>query len=77
LTDGIRLQATGILYPFEIVCPDGLVRHFPYQHEGDATSDAAVAETKRCQFYPKPNRLEEAFGACPGGRHLVRRRTEA
>lgn len=61
-------------YPFEIVCPDGFVRHFSYSHRGDAESDAKVATASSCQFFKSPNRLELAFGTCPGGVHSVRER---
>lgn len=66
--------AEGVAYPFEIVCPDGFVRHYPYADEGDAQSDARHASERSCQFYDKPSRLEEAFGKCRGGTHRVRKR---
>lgn len=72
----IQLQSKGIVYPFEIVCPDGLVRHFPYAHRADAESDAAHATSKGCRFFEKPNRLEQAFGECPAGSHTVRERED-
>ena len=64
----------GETYPFEIVCPDGFVRHFSYANRSDAESDARLAADRSCRFHSKPNRLEEAFGACPGGVHSVRER---
>jgi len=63
-----------VSYPFEIVCPDGFVRHFPYLNEQDAQSDARIASESRCQFFERVNRLEEALGACRGGLHSVRKR---
>lgn len=72
-----KSQLEGTLYPFEIVCPDGFSRHFPYANEEDAESDARVAEQSSCQFFPHPNRLELAFGPCPSGKHTVRKKAEA
>ena len=66
-----------VVYPFEIVCPDGFVRHFSYTDAEDAVSDAKVASESRCQFFPQPNRLELSLGACSGGTHTVRKRSEA
>ena len=56
---------------WEIVCPDGRVRHYPYINFGDAECDAEVCE-RRCQMYPKRGSLERKHGACPGGKHEVR-----
>lgn len=56
---------------FEIVCPDGRVRHMPYSNEDDAEFDADVA-VEQCQFYPRQNVLEQKHGPCPGGAHTVR-----
>lgn len=67
----------GVSYPFEIVCPDGRVRHFPYMHEGDAEADAKHATEKNCRFYDKKSSLEEQHGDCPGGVHSVRRKDAA
>ena len=61
-------------YDFEIVCPDGKVRHYPYLHEGDAEADARHAGERRCQFYAEPNHLEKLHGSCPGGAHRVRKK---
>lgn len=72
-----RPRYEGEIYPFEIVCPDGFVRHFSYANEGDAGSDAKFASESSCQFHKQPSRLELAFGPCPGGTHLVRRREGA
>lgn len=66
----LRRVATEAAY--ELVCPDGAVRHFRYYSAVDAESDAALAEQQGCRFYAKPSRLERAFGPCPGGAHSVR-----
>lgn len=67
----------GVTYPFEIVCPDGLVRHFAYMNQGDAEADAKLASDKSCRFYETKSSLEELHGDCPGGQHSVRRRDAA
>ena len=46
---------------WEVVCPDGTVRHFPYHNYGDADCDADCFS----------NRLVVCVG-CPGGVHTVR-----
>lgn len=63
---------------WEIVCPDGRVRHFPYHNLGDAKSHARFASdpvhfAKRgCRLAPKPSRLELGQPPCCGGKHAVR-----
>jgi hypothetical protein len=58
---------------FEIVCPDGHVRHFPYTNFGDAEFDAGLIDKSgRCRFYATPNELEAKLPVCPGGAHTVR-----
>lgn len=57
---------------WEIVCPDGKARHYPYTNFDDAESDARLAERKWCQFYKYPGALEREHGPCPGGKHEVR-----
>lgn len=57
---------------YEIVCPDGKVRHFPYTNQGDAVVDARVADN-RCQFYPTPNEMERALPRCRAPGHWVRK----
>ena len=36
---------------YEIVCPDGRVRHYPYHNEGDAKCDAGVCDERGCSPY--------------------------
>lgn len=61
-------------HQWEVVCPDGLLRHFPYINEGDARHDAKLmTERRRCNFYPKPSVLETQLGPCPLGEHVARR----
>lgn len=65
---------------WEIVCPDGRVRHLPYINLGDAESDATSIDRKTsvkgaelaCRMYPNPGSLERKHGPCPGGKHEVR-----
>lgn len=66
-----------VRYSFEIVCPDGLVRHFAYLHREDAEADAKLASERSCRFYPTRSSLEERHGDCPGGEHSVRDRSTA
>lgn len=58
--------------PWEIVCPDGNVRHWPYSNQGDAAFDAGVYSSHRCQLEPEPNPLQAAHGPCPEGEHGIR-----
>lgn len=36
------------LHAWEVVCPDGLVRHLPYINRGDALCDAEVNSGEGC-----------------------------
>lgn len=54
---------------FEIICPDGKARHFPYHNREDADEDAVIA-AKDCSLgYEIP--LDHGLGQCPGGTHVV------
>jgi hypothetical protein len=63
---------------WEVVCPDGRVRHLPYHNRGDAQSHARFASrsdwfAKRgCRLAPKPGQLERSQPPCSGGAHAVR-----
>lgn len=64
---------------YEIVCPDGRVRHYPYHNKGDALSTARTVsdpawhgERGACRIAPNPSPLEESQPPCPGGKHTVR-----
>jgi hypothetical protein len=63
---------------WEVVCPDGRVRHLPYHNLGDARSHARFASrpdwfAKRgCRLAPNPGRLEQSQPPCSGGEHTVR-----
>jgi hypothetical protein len=66
---------------FEVVCPDGHVRHYPYHNEGDAKCDAEVFSERGCSW---PSARSGSRGsihgqkpACPGGTHTVRASTMA
>lgn len=57
---------------YEIVCPDGRVRHYPYHNEGDAESDARTYTRKQhCRVEPDDPR---GWGdpPCPQGEHTTR-----
>ena len=56
---------------YEVVCPDGRIRHMPYHNEGDARCDASV-NTERGHRYSPGNPPEWYDPPCPGGKHVVR-----
>lgn len=57
---------------YEIVCPDGRVRHFPFHNEGDAASDARhYSRELDCKTGPR-SPAEWRRPPCPQGRHSVR-----
>lgn len=57
---------------WEVVCPDGCVRHFPYHNLGDAECDAEVFAEGRCELGLESRSSEANRSACPQGRHAVR-----
>ena len=63
---------------WEVVCPDGDVRHYPYHNRGDAeahadrASDPSWFARRGCRLAPKPAPLEASRPPCPGGRHEAR-----
>lgn len=58
---------------WEVVCPDGKVRHFPYHNQGDAACDADVYSSRGCRGnFRRPNVLQRRQEPCPEGRHRVR-----
>lgn len=59
---------------YEIVCPDGHVRHYPYTQALDAEFDARFIDREgKCQLYKIPNELEARLPACDKQRpHTVR-----
>lgn len=57
---------------WEIVCPDGRVRSYPFHNEDDATGMALYKEQHRCRCWPEASRLELSLPPCPEGRHRVR-----
>lgn len=56
---------------WQIVCPDGHVRHFPYHNRGDAECDASLVENRGCEDAVSGYRQGEPLPPCPGGRHTV------
>lgn len=60
-----------VIVGYEVVCPDGHVRHYPYTNEGDADCDAEIF-SKKCQSYEEKNDLEKKFPPCQGGEHVVK-----
>lgn len=63
---------------YEVVCPDGLVRSYPYHDKDGAEShvkhanDPAWFANRRCRLAPKPSELESSKPPCQGGEHHVR-----
>ena len=60
---------------WEILCPDGFVRDYPYHNRGNAESMADLSSKsikKACRLYPKRSPIELALPPCPGGKHIVR-----
>lgn len=61
---------------YEIVCPDGRVRRYPYHNQGDALSDAKHVTHRGCLrmggVFETPSELETSLPDCPGGEHTVR-----
>ena len=57
---------------WEIVCPDGSVRHHPYHNEGDARSDARTCSRRDCEADDELNPVAARLPPCPQGVHSVR-----
>ena len=64
---------------WEVVCPDGRVRAFPYNNLGDAESHARLASDLlrfvrrgNCRLAPNPSSLDQGVPPCGGGKHIVR-----
>ena len=65
---GMRASCAG----WEVVCPDGRVRHPPYHNHGDAEADAAIYTRVGCIGRSKrPSRLAARQPPCPEGAHTV------
>jgi hypothetical protein len=67
----IARQAGVLCAGWEIVCPDGRVRHYPF-HNLDDAEDAAGHCAKRCDPYKIPSDLMTSQPPCPHGTHTVR-----
>lgn len=62
------------LHAWEVVCPDGLVRHLPYINRGDALCDAEVYSDEGCRGRSaRRNPLQLQQAPCPEAKHRVRR----
>jgi len=61
---------------YEIVCPDGHVRRYPYTNDATAVSDARHVTENGCwrmgSTFAEPNEIETRLPSCPGGEHTVR-----
>ncbi len=75
--DHLRVAERGICAGWEVICPDGLSRHYPYHNYGDAeshtrrASDPGWFARRGCRLAPKASARELSMPPCPGGRHLV------
>lgn len=56
---------------WEIVCPDGGVRHFPYSSKDDAEYDASLCIEEGCQIFPESYALGGMRPPCAGGSHRI------
>lgn len=56
---------------WELVCPDGGVRHFPYSSKDDAEYDATLCSEESCQIFPESQLLEAKRPPCVGGPHRI------
>ena len=60
---------------YEIVCPDGLVRHLPFINAEDATADARTYTLRGCELLSDAATVRAMLGVttrCHGGRHTPR-----
>jgi len=57
---------------WEVACPDGRVRHYPFHNEDDAEGAAERATERGCRPAPVPCALVLSQPACPNGKHVVR-----
>lgn len=55
---------------WQIVCPDGHVRHHAYVNKGDALFDAKIFD-QRCRRFAVPNEFEYGLPPCEGKPHTV------
>ena len=53
---------------WQILCPDGKERHYPYINQGDAECDAALYSERGCRSDPD---MIVRHGPCPEGRHVL------
>jgi len=64
-------QAALLCAGWEIVCPDGRVRRYPF-HNLDDAEDAAEHCAERCDPFKVPSELMTSQPPCPHGTHTVR-----
>lgn len=55
---------------YQVICPDGHVRHYPYLNREDAAFDCKVFD-RCCQRFKEPNALERELPPCNGKPHSV------
>lgn len=60
----------GSLMRWQVRCPDGHVRHYPYLNREDAAFDCSVFD-RCCQRYDTLNALERELPPCRGKPHVV------
>lgn len=72
------MRRTSACKGWEVVCPDGRVRTYPYHNREDAEDHAEVVSDpewfaeRQCRLAPEPSPLELSQSACCGGPHRVR-----
>lgn len=63
---------------YEVVCPDGRCRHYPYRNKGDAVCDARMLTSGRdadifnCILGRGARPEWLTYPPCPGGKHTIR-----
>ena len=57
---------------WEVICPDGRVRHYPYLSREHAEAEAGRLDHACGNTRARPTALETSQPPCPGGRHVAR-----
>ncbi len=62
---------------WEVLCPDGRIRQYPFANEDDAEGEAELCsrplrEGERCDQWATPGELVTSQPPCPGGKHTIR-----
>ncbi len=57
---------------WEVICPDGRVRHYPYLSREQAEAEAWRFDHACRSTGSRPTALETSQPPCPGGHHVAR-----